>query len=213
MPQKSQWEWRRGRQPELRKLGYNRPDAGNEFFGYRFPMEPESVCEHTQDKQVCRSPGNKGGCPTTNIAQHLLNMQHKCDRFTVWSSSTCQLPRHYLCCEDVISIFRELLVMEAWREISLIPNYFLNGHFSVCYNITLWLMLTKGSFPCLIWLSSLQSQLNIHNWVTHWWRFSGSIQPWKTLLKAKSPRSQIRSLILMLAPTGNITTRRRAAQR
>lgn len=134
-------------------------------------------------------------------------MQHKCDRFTAWSSSTCQLPRHYLCCEDIISIFRELLVIETWHEISLIPNYFLNGNFSVCYNITLWLMLTKDSFLCLIWLSSLQSQLNIHNWVTHWWRFSGSIQPWKTLLKAKSPRSQIRSIILMLAPTGNITTR------
>lgn len=34
-------------------LGHNRPDTGNGFFGYRFPVEPESLCEHTQIKQVC----------------------------------------------------------------------------------------------------------------------------------------------------------------
>lgn len=42
-------------------LGYNRPDTGNEFFGYRFPVEPESVCEHTQNEQVCSLQENKSG--------------------------------------------------------------------------------------------------------------------------------------------------------
>lgn len=86
------WEW--DNQSSADTLGYNRPDAGNRFFGYKFPMEPESVGEHSQGKQVCRSPGNKGGAVQRaagiNITQHLLNTQHKCDRFGAHRHANCQ---------------------------------------------------------------------------------------------------------------------------
>lgn len=66
------WEW--DNQSSADTLGYNRPDAGNRFFGYKFPMEPESVGEHSQGKQVCRSPGNKGGPSNERLELTLLSI-------------------------------------------------------------------------------------------------------------------------------------------
>lgn len=71
------WEW--DNQNSADTLGYNRPDAGNEFFGYKFPMEPESVREHTQNKQVCSLQETRVDVQHPagiNITQHPLKVQH-----------------------------------------------------------------------------------------------------------------------------------------
>lgn len=63
--------------------------------------------------------------------------------------------------------------------------------------------ITSGPHECKLhswWPTQLPShlaRLNIHNWMTHSWQFTDSIQPLKAPMTGKSPPTQIESSILM----------------